>query len=125
MASSFAAFGAYTLLYLPAFGDTEGLRLIVMAGVLILGSLHHRKAVVMADAGATLLVDRRTASPEANAPIEVTRDQIVCVRPRSTNKLVRLFRSEMWQVGPERIIVSDSTSLTPLLQRLTQEGPPS
>ena len=111
-------------MYLPVFEQPEGLRLIVMTGVLILGSLHKRKDVVIADAGASLLVHRRTASADVDRPTEVTRDQIVCVRPPHRNRVVRYFRPAVWQVGPERILV-DTGTLGALLAQHAQEDSPS
>lgn len=97
-------------------------RLLVTAALLINGSLM-RQQVVIADAGATLLVHRRSSS-EPQPPATVTAEHIVRVRPRSTHPIGRYFRPEVWQVGPERIIVG-SDSLRELLGHQAQETQPS
>ncbi|MEQ1700018.1 MAG: hypothetical protein ABMA25_07910 [Ilumatobacteraceae bacterium] len=99
-------------------------RLIIVAAMSAVTSIGTRRDVVLAEGGAFLLLHRRSASAASGPPTEVTSEQIICLRHRSTNRFGRYFRPEVWQVGPERIIVN-SDSLRELLAHHAQEATPS
>lgn len=113
---------AVALSVILAVGDERlrFLRLLVLVAMYAVSTIGRRRDVVFAEAGSSLLMHRRSASTESLAPTEVTSDAIACVRPCSTNRFVRYFRPEVWQVGSERIIVG-STPLSSLLHRLTED----
>lgn len=98
-------------------------RLLVVAAMWAVTSIGRRRDVVLADGGESLLLHHRS-SAAAGPPTEVAADQIVRIRPRSMRLFGRYFRPEIWQVGPERIIVG-SDSLTELLMHHVQEAAPT
>lgn len=110
---------AIGIVVLTLLGDpSTPLRLLLNITWLFALLLNGQKAVAVTDAGSSVILQRGKVSPEPGSSMEVGPAQIVCVRPPHQSRVARRLRPEVWQIGPERVLV-DSRPLSATLQRLT------
>lgn len=116
-AACFVAWVAYVVT-IERSGPSSLLSLAAAMVMFFVVAMRNNKEFAVLDAGASLLLLRRTAFTEEICPTEVTSDQIEYIRPRHSNQLIRFVRPEVWQVGAQRFVI-DSKRLSAVLQRLT------